>query len=134
MITTTLGTVAAAEDALRRLSSERLPVKTAYALSKLVRLAAPEAEHFRSQRLALIRELGAERAITPAERAAGLQGPTVFQVKPEHVEAFTARLNDLGAIPVEIAWNPIALSQLDGATITTADLIALEVFLAAEAG
>lgn len=123
-ITTTLGALAAGDQALARLAALRLPVKAAYHIAKLTRLVAEEVAHFHAERMALIRELGVTRAPTPEEQARGQAG-AVVQVAPEHVETFQARIQELAAIEVTIAWGPISLALLDGQSIAPADLMAL---------
>lgn len=117
MIPTTLGTLAAAAPALGRLAAQPLPVKAAYTVAKLLKLAGVEIDHFTELRNAMIRELGEERD--------GAEGKVV-QVKPEHVETFTARLTELAAITVTLNWTPIDLAALpDTITVSPADLLAL---------
>lgn len=121
MITTTLGALLEAEPALEELEQLRLPAKPAYHVAKLARLVLAETQIFKQQRDALIRELGTERPAAAAEQAAGA-GPTTIQVTPENLAVYVERVNALAAVPVEIAWRPLALVDLDGVTLRPADL------------
>jgi len=124
MIATTLGALVTAEPALERLATERLSVKAAYHVAKLARLVRLETALFHEARQKALLEFGEERdAATPEERAR--LGPRVITVTPEHAAAFTARLADLTALPVELAWTPLDLEALGDLRITPADLLAL---------
>lgn len=123
-VTILLGKLAAADAALARLANLQLPIKAAYHVAKLGRLAAQEIEIFYEQRNALIKELGEEREATPAEVATGRQG-RVMAVLPANHETFTARLKELTDHEVTIPWGPIDPAILGERLITPADLIAL---------
>jgi hypothetical protein len=119
MITTTLGTLAAAAPALGRLAAQPLPVKSAYTVAKLLKLAGAEIDLFTERRNALIQELGEEKD--------GGQGEgRVVQVKPHYVPTFTARLTELAAIEVTLAVDPLDVTALpDTITVSPADLVLL---------
>lgn len=131
MITATLAELLDAETALAALEQLQLPVKTAYHVAKLTRLVTVETKLFKEQRDKLIKELGADRPTTDAEQRNGA-GPTTTQVTPEHWDTYVARVNELGEESVEIAWRPLTLAQLDGATVRPADLRRLGPLLADE--
>lgn len=115
-IHTSLGTLAQAEAALQRLAAQRLPVKAAYHLAKLCTLVRTELKVFEEQRLAIVKELG---VAGPAAL-----GQESWQVAPDRMPDFTARITELVAIPVTIAWGPFDLSPL-AIDITAEDLLAL---------
>ena len=121
MITTTLAVLLDAEPALAVLEQLLLPAKTAYHIAKLTRLVTVETQIFKTRREALIRELGAERPTTDAERAQGA-GPTTTQVTPANWDVYVAKANELAEVEVEIAWRPLTVAQLDGATVRPSDL------------
>jgi hypothetical protein len=117
VITTTLGTLAAAAPALARLAAQPLPVKSAYTVAKLLKLAGAEIDHFTELRNAMIQELGEEKD--------GPEGKVV-QVTADNVPTFTARLTELAALETTLAWDPIDLSKLpDTITVSPADLVLL---------
>ncbi len=126
-IETTLGALVTAEAALARLAGRQLPIKTAYHVAKLVRLVRAETEHYHAQRTAFIKELGASRDPTPAEKAAG--STEVFEVKSENVQDFQKRMTELDALAVTIAWGPIDLATLGAIEIVAFDLVQLEPLL-----
>ena len=112
-MTTTMGQMADAEPALSRLLSEKLPLKTSYALTRLSRLAGEELKQWHEKRTALITEHGTEGAeagtyvVTP-----GMAG----------FEAFVAAMTELAAVEVELAWSPVSMDAMGDVTITPADL------------
>lgn len=124
-IETTLGALFDAEPALGRLLAVPLPVKTAYHVAKLGRLVREDTAHFHEQRAALIRELGAERDPTDAEKAHGGSDTKVISVTAEHWQEFQTRVAELAAIPVTLAWRPLLLDDLGAIAISGADLLAL---------
>ena len=128
MIPTTLGLLVQAEPALGRLLEQRVPMRTAYHLSKFAKLVRAETLVYHEQRDALIRELGAPREPTDAERAKGIQGP-VTEVTPANLPAFLAKVQELAAVPVTLEWTRLNLSTLDGIQVSGADLLALEPLL-----
>jgi hypothetical protein len=127
-IPTTLGALVQAEPALGRLLEQRVSMRTAYHLAKFAKLVRDETAVYHQQRDALIRELGAPREPTDAERATGIQGP-VTEVTPANRTAFFARERELAAVPVTLEWTRLNLSTLDGIQVSGADLLALEPLL-----
>lgn len=125
MITTTLGTLVSAEQALGRLAAQRLPIKTAYQVSKLLRIVPTETKHFHEQRNAFVKELGKERPATPLEKKQYGQD-TITEVIESKVPEFKRRVEELGAIEVMLDAALLPLADIDGIDISAADLIALE--------
>ncbi len=115
-MTTTLGALVIAEPTITRLADLRLPMKTAYQLSKWVRLINAELPFYHKERERLVRELG-----EPHEDQV-----TVTQSNmPAFVEAMTA----LTATAVELAIQPFDLSTLGDVHVTAFELITLEPLL-----
>ena len=117
MITTTLKDLMEAQPALERLAAERLPVKSAYRVAKLLRLARPEVDQFVAQRNELVRQFGRPRDNGDIE------------VTAENREAFFAKVNELAAIEVKFELEPLELAALDGVQVSAADLLALDRFI-----
>lgn len=117
----TLAQLMDAQPALERLAAERLPVKAAYRVAKVLRLVRPEVQQFVDQRNALIRELGAERT-TPT-------GDVAIEVTDANRAAFVAKVTELAAIEVRIDIEPIDVGTLDGVQVAAVDLIALDRFI-----
>ena len=117
MITMTLAQVMEAQPALERLSSERLPVKVAYRVGKLLRLVRPEAEQFVNQRNDLVRQFGESKPNGDVE------------VTAENRDAFFAKVNELATVEVQFDIEPLEIAGLDGCQVTAADLVALDRFL-----
>jgi hypothetical protein len=128
MITTTLGALVTAEPALGRLLDQRVSMQTAYTLAKLAKLVREETAVYHQQREALIQALGAPREPTASEQAAGIR-ESVIEVTVDNRAPFFAKVQELAAIPVTLAWTPVAVSVLDGIQISGADLLALDPLL-----
>lgn len=113
-ISTTLGALVTAAPALTPIGLLKLRPNAAYHVKKLTALVASETRHFDAERVAYITELGVAK-------------DTGFQITPdsEAWPIFVARLDELAAVPVEIAWGPITLDLLGDAPVTAADLAAL---------
>jgi len=113
----TLGQVLEAQAALGRLSQERLPIKTAYWITKLVRLCTEEVKTFMEAR---------STAITECDVA---NGDTIDVRRPGYA-AFKAKMDDLVAVEIDLAWTPLEYAKLADVSIAAADLLALEPFFA----
>lgn len=111
-ITTTLGALADHEPALKKLTALKLDAKTRYHVVKLRQLVAAETNHFYEQRNELVKELGAEREPTGAERAKF--GPdTITEVKPTKFVEFKRRVAELAGVAVTIPWGPVTSVMLE---------------------
>lgn len=125
-VQTTLGELVEAEEALSRLAAQPMQQRLAYHLRKLVALVTAELrDHFHAPRIEMVRELGRERQTTGAERARSGQDKT-YEVKPENMPQFVAKVDELRAVPVELPWRPFDLAQLgESFQISARDLAAL---------
>lgn len=121
-ITMTLRAVLEAQAALDRLAGERLPVRLAYNVAKLVKLVRVEIGDFHEQRMKLVKEYGLARPATEAELP--IHGPEVIEVPPDKIAAFQKELEALVAEPVRFDRAPLQLADTFP-NITPADLIAL---------
>ena len=108
----TLGQCLDAEHALTRLASQQAPPRVTHRVAKLLRLVRLETAHFYEQRDALIKELGAPRLATEAERVKGMVGEQIT-VTPENMVVFQTRVHELAAVQTEIAWVPLTMADLD---------------------
>lgn len=115
-ITMTMAELDAAQPALTRLLAQRLPARAAYHLAKLARLLTADLQYLRDHRAALFQEFGQPSGTAP-------DGSTFFTIPPEHRDAFGRRWREVMAVPVEIAWTPLAFDVLG--EITPEDLLAL---------
>lgn len=113
-----------AQQAVERLSMERVPFKLAYCVAKLLKIMREEASLYFQHRNALIVELGAQVQQTPEEVAAiGKQ----FKVKDEHRDEFAKRVLEMNALPVvvEDRWL-LVRTLLEDLSMSSADVLALE--------
>jgi hypothetical protein len=127
MIETTLGRLVEGYPALDRLASQKLPIKAAYTVSKLLRLSRPEIEHYEQIRNDLIKKFGYEREATE-EEAAITNEKMVWEVLPQHRTEFFEAITEARNIPITIDWNPLHLTAVTF-EVTAVDLIALGPFL-----
>lgn len=114
MITTKLGELVNAKIALENLAVQKLPIKTAYHISKLFKLVKTEIEHFNEQRNSIIKDLGTKYDDT-------------WKVEPNgpNWNEFLEKINELAMLEVNLDWKPINFDDLESITITPADLNAL---------
>lgn len=119
MIMMTLGQVVTAEPALARLAEDnKLPLQASYQMSKLLRAVGDELKHFHDARNKLVREYG---AIPDGGTDADLK---VEPTAPRWAE-FCAKVDELVAVQVSLAFNPIDLAAIPNLTIAPADLLRL---------
>src|SRR5205809_4635820 len=122
-----LGELIAAEPALTKLSTLRLPIKTSYNLMKLLSNVKKEIEIFNTQRNLFIKELGIERDTTLQEKQKGM-GSQVVEVLPNNIEEFVKRINELASVEVSIGTN-LTLESLGSIEISAEDLLVLKPIL-----
>lgn len=121
MIDTTLGAVAVAEEALARLRLRPLEPVVAYRVAVLIGHVRDRLVHYHAIHGELVKEFGAEReAATPQERTRF--GPTVFEVRPDRLEAFRARVQTLHAEPISIDVSLLDIASLGSEPMTAADM------------
>lgn len=118
----TLRELLEAQPALQRLSQEKLPIKTAYNVARMLKALQPELDEFFTQRMTLIKKYGTTRATTDEEKAQ--HGEELTEVLAPSVPDFRKDIDELVAIKISIDREPLKLDGLPD--MTPADLIALE--------
>ncbi len=121
-IRVTLRELLEAQPALQRLSNEKLPVKVAYNVARMMRVVQPEVEDFYKQRNALVKEYGVTRAATEAERS--MHGDEVTEVPKDKLDTFREEIDGLAQEVVVLEREPLKITDSFPA-ITAADLLAL---------
>lgn len=111
-----------AQPALQRLAADRLPIKLAYNVARLLKLIQPDIDEFVQQRNALVRQYGLARAPL-SEQERQTHGAEVIEVTPEHLDAYRRDIDALTSVEVTIARAPLVLDDVD--KISPADLLAL---------
>lgn len=108
--------------ALANLLQLKLPMKTAYKISKLISKIHPEVRLYEEQRVKLVKELGYE-----------IEGKKdQYQVHDENVPQFQEKMNELGDVEVSIDFAPdkpfekIKLAELGNSEIQAQDLFILQ--------
>ena len=109
-----------AYEALRRLSTQPMPIKTAYALHKLRKSVQPAIDFQIEQERALLDELKPEIIDNGARYK--------FET-PEDVERWLTRTNELGEMETDIEIHPVELVLTDDVSISPDDIDALTGFV-----
>lgn len=112
-ILVTLKQIVDCREALMSLSQQKLPVKSAYDISKIIRKANEHLEHLTKIRLDVI----------------GKHAPQGTTITPEINQDITAELTELLDATVEIPVNRVDLSRISGLEISARDIIILEPFV-----
>lgn len=111
-ISVTMKQIVDARDSLLAISQQRLPIKPAYAISKIIRKANAELETLTQVRQDVITRYA----------------PQGTEITPEINQAIMAELNDALDIVVDIPVNKVDLSGITGLEISARDIIVLEPF------
>ena len=118
----TLRALLDAQPALTRLAGERLPVKLAYNVARMVKAVQPDVEEFVQQRNKLVRQYGLPRPpLSEEERQT--HGAEVIEVTAANLEAYRQDIDALTNVEVTINREPLVLTDVD--RIAPADLLAL---------
>lgn len=111
-INVSMKNVVDAREALMTLSQQRLPIKSAYSVSKIIRLANTELEFLTKTRQDIISRLA----------------PQGTEITPEVNQAIMDELNQVLNVEVEMQVNKIDLSRVPGLELSARDVMALEPF------
>lgn len=103
--------------ALQRLNAMPLRMKTAYAVSKLLRRAEKELRFGIDKKNAWITELGT-----------AVKGVSSISQTDENWPEFEKRFGELKQVEVELSWEKMFLDVPETSTISAGDIIALEPF------
>lgn len=122
VIRLTLRELLDAQPALTRLAAERLPVKLAYHVARMLKAVQPDIDEFIAQRNKLVQQHGASRpALSAQERET--HGAEVIEVTAENLEAYRQDIDALTRVEITIEREPLRLTDVE--RITAADLLAL---------
>jgi hypothetical protein len=127
-VKTTLGALVDADmtGALNRLSALRLSAKQAYHAHRLIGFARAELKEYDARRMDLVKQYGAERPSTDAERRQGApRTVSEVDVNSDGWDAFSAEVKELKAVEVELPWRPFNLCELGTNEIMPADVTLL---------
>ncbi len=111
-IRVTLKEIVDCRDALMNLSQQKLPIKTGYNISKIIRKANTELEFLTKMRQEVIERLA----------------PQGTEMTPEINQAIMAELTEILETEVEIPVNKVDLSNVNGLEMTARDIMLLEPF------
>jgi hypothetical protein len=111
-ITVTLKQIVDARDSLMSISQQKLPIKPAYNISKIIRKANQELETLTQVRQDVISR----------------HAPQGTEITPEINQAIMTELNEALDIAVEIPVNKVDLSRVAEIEISARDVLLLEPF------
>jgi hypothetical protein len=117
----TLEECAIAEAALARLSALVWPIRTAYHMSKLLRLMRAELRVAEQERLALVKELGCERPTNEMERNSGM-GHRIIEVPSEKMDEFQDRRQAIVNQTLRLDWAPLTLDEFGEQKVSAIDI------------
>lgn len=100
-LTVKMSDVLKAEEGLTLIAQEKLPVKLAYSIAKLLRKVVKEIEFFSEKRTALIKEYGVENK----------EDTSKFEIPKEKLEDFNKQMKDLAEL--EVTLNGVVKVKLD---------------------
>jgi hypothetical protein len=123
-VKTTIMHLVQAEPGLVALAAMPLPIKVAYRVAKLMRLVEVETKEFHVFRSAQIKELGKPKEPTAEDIAAG-RTTDLWQLSPEALATFNARMTELGDMPVTIAWSALKVSDFGDINVAAKTLMDL---------
>lgn len=103
----TLGQCVIAEQALSRLSSQVVPAKMVYRITKLLRLIRAKVQDYEAERLELVKVYSGDQA----------------EVPPDKRVEFFQMLQQILNTPTEIAAAPLMMADLDVFPSLTADTV-----------
>lgn len=113
----TIGKLKSIEESLGQLVNEKLPIKIAYRVSKLLPILQKEFKEAEDFRLKLINKYGTE----------GEDGN--ISVNPENMEQFITELNELYSEEISFEFEPISVEALpDDISLTALQLANLSDF------
>lgn len=110
----------AAAPHFKRVMSERMPVKTAYRLKRLVDRVDSELKSFEKQQNEFIKELGAPDP----------KNPVMISIQdPEKMVEFGKRMDELGSLEITIDRDHIKLEDLGNINVSPIEMSALSKFI-----
>jgi hypothetical protein len=102
---------------LAALSAQRLPVVSAFKISRLIRILQPEALAAQAQRNALFTD----------QNSVQIEGapPGVRSIKPDCMDDFGSMIGPLLAVEIDIPIDPLTMDDLSGAVLSALEFDAL---------
>ena len=102
--------------------SKTLPVKISYKFSKLAKALVEELKLVEEQRQKLIQQCNGVLS----------EDKTQFSFGPEDGPKFQEGMNELLAIPIEVPFEPVALTELGSVELSPNELLAIEPLILTE--
>lgn len=122
VIKLTLRELLDAQPALARLATEKMPVKVAYQVARMLKAVQPDVDEFLAQRNKLIKQYGmAREPLSAQERET--HGAEVIEVMAENLDAYRRDIEALTGMDITVDREPLVLTDVE--RITPADLLAL---------
>lgn len=112
----TLGQIQDMKDALRRLSEERIPLKTAFKLNKLINVVDDNLQIIEDQRIKLVNKLGTEDK----------DGSVSIDAKDTNaIQTFQKEYMELMDEKIELDFDLLVISELPDVKLSTQDMLKL---------
>lgn len=102
-----LNDVLNAQEGLFELQKTKLPIKVSYWLKRMNDKLQPDLKVLFEKRMELMKEMGQE---TDKEKQ-------LWTIRPEHIERYTAEINKLLDLELNVEWTAIDISELGEVTI-----------------
>jgi hypothetical protein len=125
MIKIKLGEIGKILDGMKVLIEKDLPIKTAYKLSKLLKILVGENETYELQRLKLISKYG----IKDNNGELKTNDDGTIGIDTKHIERFKLEFKELNDIDIEIIFNPLKLDELENISLSVKTLYVLDNFI-----
>ena len=103
---------------LQKLIAQDLPIKTAFKISKIIKVLDPEYAIFEENKTKIFKKYGEE------------QIDRTIRIKPENMEVFTTEFNELLGIELEVNVEQIPVVELETIKLSVIDLNSLDLLLA----
>ena len=114
----TISEILKGKSVLEKLVDKEISIKTAYKLSRMIKVLNEELQTFEESRQKLVQQYGE------------VQEDDSIAVKEDNIEAFNTELADLLTAEIEVGCEPISIDEFaDGVEIKTAELMMIEKFI-----
>lgn len=105
---------------LEKLVDKEISIKTAYRLSRIIKVLNEELQHFEEQRQKLVQQYGEQQEDAP-------EGNVV--VLEENMEPFQKDLAELLTAEIDLNCEPMHIEEFGDVKIKTSELLLIESFL-----
>ena len=117
----TISEVLNGKTVLEKLVDKEISIKTAYRLSRIIKVLNEELQHFEEQRQKLVQQYGKQQEDTPEGNVT---------VSEENIEPFQNDLTELLTAEIDLGCEPMNINEFgDDVEIKTAELMMIDKFI-----